>query len=136
MIWIHFFSIIEGIVSRKGNIQLLYTKKNQNTCYKSAAISCSEFSAIKWRFNTWQFDSVRSFANPWPFTNFVGLISTSYSITFAIHLPLFPSLSGCTKISLTAKLGTYARILECKTYILKNLRALTNAYDFFPLYYI
>ena len=36
----------------------------------------------------------------------VGLISTSYSMILAIHIPLFPSLSDCTRISLTAMLGT------------------------------
>ena len=57
----------------------------------------------------------------------------SYSMTLAIHLPLFPSLSSYTRISLTAAFGTYATTLECKTYILKNLRALTKAYACFSI---
>ena len=37
MTYIHFYSIKEGIVNIRGNIEFLYTKKNHNTCYKSVA---------------------------------------------------------------------------------------------------
>jgi hypothetical protein len=48
-------------------------------------------------------------------TNLVGFISKSNSIIFAIHQPLFPSMSGYTRMSFTEAEGTYVVTFECKT---------------------
>ena len=47
-----------------------------------------------------QFESFINLSNPYPFTNFVGLISKSYSSKIAIHFSLFPSveIQACSRL--------------------------------------
>jgi hypothetical protein len=75
-----------------------------------------------------QFDLANNLDKPWPFTNLVGFISMSNSKILAIHLLLFPSMSGWINISFTDVEGTYATTFECITYILKSLRDFTKEY--------
>lgn len=62
-----------------------------------------------------KFDSAKRLAKPYPFMSFIGLTSRSNSWILASHWLLFPSLSGCTNISFTELVGTYAITLECNT---------------------
>ena len=75
-----------------------------------------------------QFDSVINLERPCHFINWVGFMVKLYSIILVIHFPLFHSQSSWTKISLTALLGTYAVISDCRTYTLKYFKSFTKAY--------
>ena len=110
------------------SILIAFVRSSSSFMFMSSSHSCRRFipRALK-------FDSAKSLARPCPFISLVGLISRSNSWILASHHPLFPSLSGCTKISFTELVGTYTIIFDCSTYVLNAFNSFTMAYAYFSI---